>query len=71
MAPYSDAFNSFSTAGNMAIVSTYYSDGTDLLDSDYNPLPANSQDSVGANSAIAVSTSSDTIWKVPPPSIAQ
>lgn len=71
MAPYSDVFNSFSGTGNMAISGTYYSDGTDLLDSDYNPLPPNSSASVDANGAIAVTASSDTVWKAPAPTIAQ
>ena len=70
MTPYSDAFNNFSATGNMSIAGTYYSDGTQLLDSNYEALPENASDSVAANGAIAVTTSGDAVWKAPAPTIA-
>ena len=67
---YTDAINTFETDGNFGTGSVYYSDGTDMLDGSFSPLPPNSPDSVPANSGFAASVSSDTTWISPKPTIA-
>jgi len=71
LSPYADSISTFETSGNFGTASVYYSDGTDMLDSGFTPLPPNSPDSVPANSGIAANVSSDTVWLSPKPAIAQ
>jgi len=71
LAPYSDSISTFETSGNFGTASVYYSDGTDMLDAGFSPLPPNSPDSVPANSGIAANVSADTVWFSPKPEIVQ
>lgn len=67
LSAYSDGFNVFSADGNLSTVATYFSDGSGILDSGYAPLDPASNDSVGSNSAMAVSVSQDSFWTVTSP----
>lgn len=64
MAPLLDGLNNFSTDGNMSIQGTYYSDGTQILNSSYAPLTAGSTDAIPLNRGIVVSVTGDTVWTV-------
>jgi hypothetical protein len=71
LAPYSDAISTYQTNGNFGTDSVYFSDGTDVLDSGFTPLPPNSPDAVPANGGFAANVGSDTVWISPKPIIAQ
>lgn len=64
MAPLLDGLNNFSTDGNMSIQGTYYSDGSQILDSSYSPLTGASTDSIPLNRGVVVSVTGDTVWTV-------
>jgi len=71
LSPYADSISTFETTGNFGTASVYYSDGTDMLDAGFSPLPPNSPDSVAANSGIAANVSADAVWLSPKPVVAQ
>jgi len=60
--PYNDGINSFSTNGQMSINTTYYSDGTDILDNGYSTLVPTSADTVPLNQGFVVSVSQNRNW---------
>jgi len=64
---YSDGINRFSNNGQMVIETTYYSDGTDVLDSGYAPFTPSASDSVNLNSGFVVSVSQNRRWTYPSP----
>lgn len=63
LAPYEDGINSFSSNGLMTIAETYYSNGTEILNSSYEPLPAPAY--VTSNSGFVVTVSSAKTWVLP------
>ena len=67
MVPYSDGFNQFASDGFMTTTGTYYSDGTDILDAGYSPLPPTATDSIEINTGFALSVQSDGYWIMPSP----
>jgi hypothetical protein len=67
MVPYSDGFNQFASDGFMTTTGTYYSDGTDILDAGYSPLPSIATDSIEINTGFALSVQSDGYWIMPSP----
>jgi hypothetical protein len=67
MAPYNDGFNQFASDGFMTTTGTFYSDGTDILDAGYNPLPPTATDSIAINTGFAISVQSDVYWVMPSP----
>jgi len=67
MAPYNDGFNQFASDGFMTTTGTFYSDGTDILDAGYNPLPPTASDSIEINTGFALSVQSDGYWIMPSP----
>ena len=67
LAPYSDGFNQFATDGTMTTIGTFYSDGTDVLDAGYSPLPSNATDSIAINTGFALSAGADGYWIMPSP----
>ncbi|HEY3901328.1 MAG TPA: hypothetical protein VGM54_22155 [Chthoniobacter sp.] len=66
MAPYVDVFNVYSTDGTVKLTGTYYSDGTNILNSSYSPLSANATDTIPANSGVFLSSSRATFWMLQP-----
>ena len=67
LAPYSDGFNQFATDGTMTTIGTFYSDGTDVLDAGFSPLPSNATDSIAINTGFALSAGADGYWIMPSP----
>ncbi len=67
MAPLLDGLNNFSTDGNMTIQGTYYSDGGQILDGNYNALTGASADAIPLNRGVVVSVTGDTVWTVTSP----
>ena len=67
LAPYSDGFNQFTTDGTMTTIGTFYSDGTDVLDAGFSPLPSNATDSIAINTGFALSAGADGYWIMPSP----
>lgn len=67
LAPYADGVNSFSATGNMSVVGSYSSDGTAVLDGNFNPLAPNSTDAIPLNRGIVVTVGTDTVWTVNSP----
>jgi hypothetical protein len=65
LTPGEDGINNFSTNGAMTILGTYYSTGTEMLDSGYSPV--NSTDAIPLNRGVVVSVVANTVWKVPSP----
>jgi hypothetical protein len=66
MDPYVDVFNVYSTDGTVKLTGTYYSDGTNILNSSYSPLSANATDAIPANSGVFFSSSRETFWMLQP-----
>lgn len=62
MQPYADGFNRFSTDGLLTTVGTYYSDGTQLLDGNFNPLPPSATDDIPVNQGIGLTATQDSVW---------
>jgi len=60
--PYNDGINSFSTNGQMRINTTYYSDGTDILDSGFTTLAPTNSDYVPVNQGFVVTVSQNRNW---------
>ncbi len=61
--PYSEGFSTYSSDGTMTALSSYFSDGANLLDGSFNFLPANALDNILGNRGIVVTDlSSDKIW---------
>jgi len=60
--PYDDGINSFSTNGQMSIVSTYYSDGTDILNGGYSTFVPTNSDKVPLNQGFVVTVSRNRNW---------
>jgi len=60
--PYNDGINSFSTNGQMSINTTYYSDGTDILDSGFSNLVPTVSDNVPVNQGFVVTVSQNRNW---------
>jgi hypothetical protein len=67
MVPYADGFNQFASDGFMTTTGTYYSDGTDILDAGYSPLPPTATDSIEINTGFALSVQADGYWIMPSP----
>jgi hypothetical protein len=67
MVPYTDGFNQFASDGFMTTTGTYYSDGTDILDAGYSPLPPTATDSIEINKGFALSVQADGYWIMPSP----
>jgi hypothetical protein len=67
LAVYSDGFNQFTTDGTMTTIGTYYSDGVDVLDAGFSPLPSNATDSIQINTGFALSAGADGYWIMPSP----
>jgi len=67
LAVYSDGFNQFTTDGTMTTIGTYYSDGVDVLDAGFSPLPSNATDSIEINTGFALSAGADGYWIMPSP----
>jgi hypothetical protein len=67
LAVYSDGFNQFATDGTMTTIGTFYSDGTDVLDAGFSPLPSNATDSIAINTGFALSAGADGYWIMPSP----
>jgi len=67
LAVYSDGFNQFTTDGTMTTIGTFYSDGTDVLDAGFSPLPSNATDSIAINTGFALSAGADGYWIMPSP----
>lgn len=59
---YNDGINRFSNNGQMAIETTYYSDGIDILDSGYSTLTPGLADNVNLNSGFVVTVSQNRRW---------
>jgi hypothetical protein len=70
LTPGEDGINNFNTVGNMLITGTYYTDGTQMLDNNLNPLPPASTDAIPLNRGVVVTVVNDTIWVVPPVPVA-
>ena len=60
--PFNDGINSFSTNGQMSINTTYYSDGTDILDSGFSNLVPTISDNVPVNQGFVVTVSQNRTW---------
>jgi len=67
LAVYSDGFNQFTTDGTMTTIGTYYSDGVDVLDAGFSPLPSTATDSITTNTGFALSAGADGYWIMPSP----
>jgi hypothetical protein len=67
LAAYADGVNSFSTTGDMAIVGSYASDGTNVLDGSFNPLASNAPDAIPLNRGVVVTVGTDTVWTINSP----
>lgn len=67
LAPYADGVNSFSTNGTMAIVGSYSSDGSAVLDGNFNPLAPSATDAIPLNRGIVVTVGTDTVWTINSP----
>lgn len=63
LAPYEDGINAFSSNGLMTIAETYYSDGSEILNSSYEPLPSPAY--VASNSGFVVTVASPKTWVLP------
>jgi hypothetical protein len=63
LAPFEDGINSFSSNGLMTIADTYYSNGTEILNSSYEPLTTPAY--VQSNSGFVVTVSSAKTWVLP------
>jgi hypothetical protein len=61
LSPYADGFNAFSSDGNMTTLGTYFSDGAQMLDGAYNPLPPTATDSIPLNRGVVVSVTADAV----------
>jgi hypothetical protein len=70
LAPYADAISTYTTHGSLVTADVYYSDGVDMLNSSYAPLPPNSSDSVPAGSGIAANVGDEIVWLSPKPVVA-
>lgn len=71
LVPYTDAISTFQGDGNMGNAGVFYSDGTDMLDDGFSPLPPDSDASVAASGGFAANVSADAVWMAPAPVIAQ
>ena len=64
LAAGTDGVNSFSTDGNLSIVGTYFSDGTNMLDAGFSPLTISSPDAVPLNRGVVIGVQGDTVWTI-------
>jgi hypothetical protein len=65
---YTDSYATFSTSGNMAQTATYLSDDTTMIDGNTG-VPVTTE-TTPLNAGAVLNVSSDKIWLVPPPNIA-
>lgn len=63
LAPYDDGINSFASNGTMTMLDTFYSNGSGILNSSYEPITAPAY--VASNSGFVVSVSNPKTWTLP------
>jgi len=64
LAPYTDSASLVASDGSLAITS-FYSDGSNLLDANYTPLTSNGSPTVAAGNGILVNSGQNSVWTSP------
>jgi hypothetical protein len=67
LSPYADTIDAFSTDGKLTNTTAYYSDGTNVLNAAYSPLPANAPDAFPLNGGVTINVTNNTIWMTKSP----
>jgi hypothetical protein len=64
--PFADGVNNYSSNGQMT-ATPYASNGTQILDRDFTPLPSNAADAIALNRGVVITVGSDKTWVVNSP----